>query len=102
MAEKRLVIAFDEGEVAPAGSYAFELDLSGQSGCDIIEQIVWMIDSLDSPYEVRVNRRPVSADEIGDAHTRMTVWTNDRDNADFLWLMHELGVKLVRAVPGDG
>ena len=49
-----------------------------------------------------MNQRPVSADEIGDAHTRMTVWTNDRDNADFLWLMHELGVKVVRAVPGDG
>ena len=26
VAENRLVIAFDEGEVAPAGSYAFELD----------------------------------------------------------------------------
>ncbi len=102
MAENRLVIAFDEGEVAPAGSYAFELDLSGQSGCDIIEQIVWMIESLESAYEVRVNQRPASAAEIGIAHTRMTVWTNDRDNADFLWLMHELGVKLVRAVPADG
>ncbi len=102
MVARKLVIAFDEGEVAPAGSYAFELDLSGQSGCDIIEQIVWMIESLESPYEVRVNRRRVSAGEIGDAHTRMTVWTNDRDNADFLWLMHELGVKVVRAVPGDG
>ncbi len=42
--------AFDEGEVAPTGSYAFELDLSGQSGCDIIEQIVWMIEPLESPY----------------------------------------------------
>ncbi len=84
MAEKHLVIAFDEGEVAPAGSYAFELDLSGQSGCDIIEQIVWLIESLESPYEVRVNKRTVSAGEIGCAHARMTVWTNDRDNADFL------------------
>ncbi len=102
MVARKLVISFDEGEVAPAGSYAFELDLSGQSGCDIIEQIVWMIESLESPYEVRVNRRRVSAGEIGGAHTRMTVWTNDRDNADFLWLMHELGVKVVRAVPGDG
>ena len=45
MAEKQLVIAFDEGEVAPTGSYPFELDLSGQSGCDIIEQIVWMIET---------------------------------------------------------
>ena len=41
VAEKRLVIAFGEGEVAPSGSYAFELDLSGQSGCEIIEPIVW-------------------------------------------------------------
>ncbi len=61
-----------------------------------------MIESLESAYEVRVNRRPVSAAEIGGAHAQMTVWTNDRDNADFLWLMHELGVKVVRAVPGDG
>lgn len=102
MAEKRLVIAFDEGEVPPAGSYAFELDLSGQSGCEIIEQMVWMIDSLKSPYEVRVNQRPVTPDEIGTGHAHMTVWTNDRENADFLWLMHELGVKVVRSVPGDG
>ena len=41
VAEKRLVITFGEGEVAPSGSYAFELDLSGQSGCEIIEPIVW-------------------------------------------------------------
>ncbi len=102
MAATQLVIAFDEGEVAPEGSYAFEIDLSGQTGCDIIEQIGWLIGSLKTPYEVRVNQRTVRPDELGPAHTKLTVWTDDRNNADFLWLMHELGVELVRSIPDDG
>ena len=97
--QKKLVIAFDEGEVAPAGTYAFELDLTGQSGCELIEQMGWLIESLESPYEVRVNRRPVSPDELGATYTSLTVWTNDANNADFLWLMHELGVDVHRAIP---
>ncbi|MFQ5953694.1 MAG: hypothetical protein ACE5JZ_01350 [Kiloniellales bacterium] len=98
---KQLVIAFDEGEVAPAGTYAFELDLTGQSGCEIIEQMTWLIESLNSPYEVRVNQRPVTPDDLGTAYTTLTVWTNDANNADFLWLMHELGVKVYRSTPAD-
>jgi hypothetical protein len=98
-ADATTVIAFDEGELPPAGTYAFDLDLSGQSGCDLIEQLVWLIGSLQAPYEIRANRRPIAADDIGDHFSRLTVWTTDRNNADFLLLMSELGVKVVRSYP---
>jgi hypothetical protein len=101
MAPPHIVIAFGEGDLAPPGSYAFDLDLTGPSGCDIIEQIVWLIESLESPYDIRVDQETVSPKTLGDAHTRITVWTNDRSNADFLWLMHELGVDVVRSVAKD-
>ena len=29
----------------------------------------------------------------------LTVWTSQDDNADFLWLIHELGVDVKRAEP---
>ena len=96
---KQLFIAFDEGEVAPAGSYAFELDLTGQSGCEIIEQMGWLIESLKSPYEVRVNQRPVAPGDLGTAYTTLTVWTNDANNADCRWLRHERGVDVNRSAP---
>jgi hypothetical protein len=101
MSPSHIVIAFGEGDLAPPGSYASDINLTGQSGCDIIEQMVWLIDSLDSPYEIHVDQETVSPDVLGDAYTRLTVWTNDRTNADFLWLMHELGVDIVRSVPKD-
>lgn len=99
MSEPRTIIAFDEGELPPAGTYAFELDLSGQSGCDMIEQITWLVRSMKAPYEVRANEDAISPDQIGMHHTKLTVWTNDRDNADFLLLVHELGIKVVRSFP---
>ena len=101
MSEPRTIIAFDEGDLPPMGTYAFELDLSGQNGCDIIEQITWLIRSLAAPYEVRANEEVISSDDIGTHHTKLTVWTNDRTNADFLLLVHELGVNVVRSLPNE-
>jgi hypothetical protein len=101
VSEPRTIIAFDEGDLPPVGTYAFELDLSGQSGCDIIEQITWLIRSLEAPYEIRANEELISPDDIGTHHTKLTVWTNDRTNADFLLLVHELGVNVVRSFPSQ-
>ena len=92
----KLIISFSEGEVAPQGKYGFELDLSGQSGCDVIEQMMFLIRSLESPYQIFSNAEPVSPDEEGDTYQRLTVWTNDQSNSDFLLLMSELGVKVHR------
>lgn len=92
----KLIISFSEGEVAPQGKYGFELDLSGQSGCDVIEQMMFLIRSLESPYQIFSNAEPVSPDEVGDTYQRLTVWTNDQSNSDFLLLMSELGVKVHR------
>jgi hypothetical protein len=101
VSEPRTIIAFDEGDLPPLGTYAFELDLSGQNGCDIIEQITWLIRSLSAPYEIRANEEVISPDDIGAHHTKLTVWTNDRTNADFLLLVHELGVNVVRSLPSQ-
>ena len=101
MSEPRTIIAFDEGDLPPLGTYAFELDLSGQNGCEIIEQITWLIRSLSAPYEIRANEELISPDDIGTHHTKLTVWTNDRTNADFLLLVHELGVNVVRSLPSQ-
>jgi hypothetical protein len=38
----------------------------------------------------------VTADQLGQSYNRLTVWTNDRTNSDFLLLMSELGVKVHR------
>ena len=93
------IIAFDEGNVAPEGAYAFTLDLSGESGCEMIEQIGWLVRSLKAPFELRARHAPVGIDDLAADYTSLTVWTSDRDNADFLWLMHELGVDVKRAEP---
>lgn len=98
MDDPKLIISFSEGEVEPQGKYGFELDLTGQSGCDVIEQMLFLIRSLDSPYQVFSNAEPVSPDEVGQSYQHLTVWTNDRTNADFLLLMSELGVKVHRTV----
>ena len=98
MDEPELIISFSEGEVEPQGKYGFELDLSGQNGCDVIGQMLFLIDSLESPYRIFANTKPVSAHEVGDSYRRLTVWTNDSRNADFLLLMSELGVKVHRTV----
>lgn len=98
MDEPKLIISFSEGEVEPQGKYGFELDLSGQNGCDVIGQMLFLIDSLESPYRIFANAKPVSPDEVGDTYQRLTVWTNDSSNADFLLLMSELGVKVHRTV----
>jgi len=99
VSEARTIIAFDEGQVGPSGRYCFRLELKGRTGCDIIEQMAWLVDSLQSPYELRINDEAVEAGALGLHHSTLTVWTNDRDNPDFLMLMHELGVEVVRAVP---
>ncbi len=96
MDDPKLIISFSEGEVEPQGKYGFELELSGQTGCDVLEQMMFLIRSLESPYQIFSNARPVSPDEVGDAYQRLTVWTNDRNNSDFLLLMSELGVKVHR------
>ncbi len=98
MDDPKLIISFSEGEVEPQGKYGFELDLTDQSGCDVIEQMLFLIRSLDSPYQVFSNAEPVSPDEVGQSYQHLTVWTNDRTNADFLLLMSELGVKVHRTV----
>ena len=52
MTQAKTIIAFDEGRLPPAGTYAFELDLTGENGCAMVETLVWLIDSLKSPFEV--------------------------------------------------
>lgn len=96
MDDPKLIISFSEGKVEPQGKYGFELDLSGQSGCDVLEQMMFLIRSLESPYQIFSNATAVTAEEVGDSYQRLTVWTNDRTNADFLLLMSELGVKVDR------
>ena len=96
MTEPKLIISFSQGEVAPQGKYGFELDLSGQSGCDVIEQMLFLVRSLESPYQIFSNKQPVTPDQVGMGYNRLTVWTNDRTNADFLLLMSELGIKVHR------
>ena len=98
MDDPKLIISFSEGEVEPQGKYGFELDLTGHNGCDVIEQMLFLIRSLDSPYQVFSNAEPVSLDEVGQSYQHLTVWTNDRTNSDFLLLMSELGVKVHRTV----
>ncbi|MEM9682654.1 MAG: hypothetical protein AAF942_05265 [Pseudomonadota bacterium] len=98
MDDPKLIISFSEGEIEPQGKYGFELDLTDQSGCDVIEQMLFLIRSLESPYQVFSNSEPVTPDEVGQAYQHLTVWTNDRTNADFLLLMSELGIKVHRTV----
>ena len=98
MDDPKVIISFSEGEVEPQGKYGFELDLSGQSGCDVIEQLLFLVRSLESPYQIFSNAQPVTPDQVGERYQRLTVWTNDRTNADFLLLMSELGVKVHRTV----
>lgn len=99
MSDPKLFISFSEGEVEPQGKYGFELDLTGQNGCDVIEQILFLVDSLESPYQIFSNAQPVTPDRLGSSYRRLTVWTNDRTNADFLLLMSELGVNVHRTLP---
>jgi hypothetical protein len=96
MEDPKLIIRFGEGEMEPQGKYGFELDLSGQSGCDVIEQMLFLVRSLESPYQIFSNAKPVTPEEVGEDYQKLTVWTNDRTNADFLLLMSELGVKVHR------
>lgn len=91
-----LTIAFGEGVIEPLGEYGFELDLSGQSGCDLLEHLLFLIRSLDSPYQLLAGQTPVTPDQIDDSHTKITIWTDDRANRDFLMLMSELGVTVSR------
>jgi hypothetical protein len=98
MTDPKLIISFSEGEVEPQGKYGFELDLSGQNGCDVIEQMMFLVRSLESPYQIFSNAQPVTPDRVGMSYKRLTVWTNDRTNADFLLLMSELGVKVHRTL----
>lgn len=91
-----LTIAFGEGNIEPLGQYGFELDLSGQSGCDLLEHLLFLIRSLESPYRLLADQTPVSPEEIDGTHTRITIWTDDRANRDFLMLMSELGVTVAR------
>ena len=98
MDDPKLIISFSEGEVEPQGKYGFELDLTDQSGCDVIEQMLFLVRSLESPYQVFSNSEAVTPEEVGQTYQHLTVWTNDRTNADFLLLMSELGVKVHRTV----
>lgn len=99
MTQPNLIIAFSEGDVEPLGKYGFELDLSAQNGCDLLEQMLFLIRSLNSPYQVLAGAEPVEPDQIEDgAYRKLTVWTNDKSNADFLLLMSELGVTVQRSV----
>ena len=63
---------------------------------DVLEQMMFLIDSLESPYQIFSNAEPVTRDKVGLSYKRLNVWTNDRTNADFLLLMSELGVKVHR------
>jgi len=92
-----LTIAFGEGSIEPLGQYGFELDLSGQSGCDLLEHLLFLIKSLESPYRLLADQQPVSPEEIDESHTRITIWTDDHANRDFLMLMSELGVTVTRS-----
>lgn len=91
-----LTIAFGEGNIEPLGQYGFKLDLSGQSGCDLLEHLLFLIRSLESPYRLLADQMPVAPEDIGETHTRITIWTDDRANRDFLMLMSELGVTVAR------
>ena len=97
MTEQTLTIAFGEGEVEPHGKYGFELDLSEQSGCDVIEQLLFLIQSMKSPYRIYADAEPIDPAQVGDAYQRLSVRTNDESNADFLLLMSELGVEIRRS-----
>lgn len=91
-----LVIAFGEGNVEPLGRYGFELDLTGQNGCDLLENLLFLIQSLESPYRLLADQAPVAPQDIDESHTRITIWTDDHANRDFLMLMSELGVTVTR------
>ena len=98
MTQPNLIISFSEGDVEPLGKYGFELDLSAQNGCDLLEQLLFLVRSLNSPYQVLAGAEPVSPEDIDEnAYRKLTVWTNDKSNADFLLLMSELGVTVQRS-----
>ena len=82
--QPELIIAFGEGNIEPLGQYGFELDLSGQSGCDLLENLLFLIKSLESPYQLLANEVPVSPEDLDESHTRITIWTDDGANRDFL------------------
>ena len=94
--DPKITIAFGEGDIEPQGEYGFELDLSGQNGCDLLENLLFLIESLDSPFQLLADKVPISPDAIDPTHTRLTIWTDDRSNKDFLMLMSELGVTVAR------
>ncbi|MDH3703413.1 MAG: hypothetical protein OEU46_19095 [Alphaproteobacteria bacterium] len=96
--QSSLVIAFSEENIEPLGQYGFELDISGHNGCELLEQLLFLIQSLETPYQLLADQEPISAEEIDDTHTRIAVWTDDQANHDFLMLMTELGVTVKRAV----
>lgn len=102
MSTPELTIAFSEGEVEPLGKYGFVLDLSGQSGCDVIEHLLFLVKSLEHPYQIIAGGDRVQPADVGRDYGRLTVWTNDRDNADFLLLMSELGFDVQRPDGGAG
>ncbi len=96
MGTPEVTIAFSEGNVEPLGKYGFVLDLSGQSGCDVIEHLLFLVKSLEHPYQIIAGGNPVHPTELSRDYSRLTVWTNDKNNADFLLLMSELGVEIQR------
>jgi hypothetical protein len=96
MSTSDLTIAFSEGHVEPLGKYGFDLDLSGQSGCDVIEHLLFLVQSLEHPYQIIAGGDPVRPTELSRDYSRLTVWTNDQNNAGFLLLMSELGVEIQR------
>lgn len=96
MNKSDLTIAFSEGHVEPLGKYGFDLDLSGQSGCDVIEHLLFLVQSLEHPYQIIAGGDPVQPSDLSRDYSRLTVWTNDRNNAGFLLLMSELGVEIQR------
>lgn len=96
MSNSDLTIAFSEGNVEPLGKYGFNLDLSGQSGCDVIEHLLFLVKSLEHPYQIIAGGNPVKPTELSRDYSRLTVWTNDQNNAGFLLLMSELGVEIQR------
>ncbi|MCG8548561.1 MAG: hypothetical protein MJE12_30530 [Alphaproteobacteria bacterium] len=98
MTQPNLIISFSEGDVEPLGKYGFELDLTAQNGCDVLEQLLFLVRSLNSPYQVLAGAQPVLPEEVDEAaYRKLTVWTNDKSNADFLLLMSELGVTVERS-----
>lgn len=96
MSTPDLTIAFSEGNVEPLGKYGFVLDLSGQSGCDVIEHLLFLVKSLEHPYQIIAGGNPVHPSDLSRDYSRLTVWTNDKSNAGFLLLMSELGVEIQR------